>query len=250
MAFDPRVIISADAAGVYRAAADLFLRASVSAVEARGRFTVALAGGSTPRGLYSLLATDPALRVGVPWNRTEFFWGDERHVPPDHADSNYRMAHETLLSRVRVPDAQIHRIRGEEQDPAVAAKLYESEMRDVFAAEQGVPRFDVILLGLGPDGHTASLFPGTSALAEQSRLMVANHVEAQRTDRITMTLPLLNGAREVIFVVAGSEKAPAVRDVLEPGPDAPDLPARHVRPGDGALIWVLDRAAAGLIRGR
>lgn len=243
------ILVLADGDAVSRAAADLFQRACGEAVEARGVFSVALAGGSTPRGLYSLLATDEERRDAMPWDRIEFFWGDERHVPPDHPDSNYRMAREAMLSRVLVMPERVHRVQSEQPDAAVAASLYEAEVRRAFAADRGVPAFDLILLGLGPDGHTASLFPGTEALSEQRRLFAANFVQKFGAHRITATFPLLNAARDVVFVVAGAEKAAAVRDVLQPQPDTPVLPARLVRPGRGTLRWILDRDAASLLTG-
>ena len=238
------ILVLDDGEAVSRAAADLFARACRDAVEARGMCSVALAGGSTPKGLYSLLASDASLRDSIPWDRVEFFWGDERHVPPDHRDSNYLMAHDAMLSRVGVRPDSVHRVPGEQPDPAVAASLYEAELRRTLGADRDVPSLDLVLLGLGPDGHTASLFPGTHALAERRRLYVANRVDSLATDRITATFPLLNAARQVVFVVAGAEKAPAVRSVLEPDADAPILPARLVRPERGTLHWVLDRAAA------
>jgi 6-phosphogluconolactonase len=232
---------------LYRAAAELFVQACVEAVEARGRFTVALAGGSTPKGLYTRLATDERLRTAVPWEKGDFFWGDERHVPPDHADSNHRMAHDAMLSRVPVVPARVHRVHSEQPDAAVAAILYEVELRRSLDSYGGIPRFDLLLLGLGADGHTASLFPGTDALSEQSRLVVANRVPALNTTRITMTFPLLNAARRVMFLVAGAEKAEPVRDILQPGPAAPELPARRVQPPQGTVDWLLDRTAAALL---
>ena len=241
------MIVLADAAEVAQAAADLFRRACADAVGARGVCAVALAGGSTPKGLYSLLATDTSLRRSIPWDRIEFFWGDERHVAPDHRDSNYRMADEAMLSHVPVEPRRVHRVQTEQPDAAVAASLYEAELRRTLAADRDIPRLDLILLGLGPDGHTASLFPGTLALSERRRLFAANRVESLGTDRITATYPLLNAARQVVFVVAGAEKAPAVRSVLQPDANDPILPARLVTPERGTLHWLLDRAAARLL---
>jgi 6-phosphogluconolactonase len=243
------ILVLADAGAVSGAAADLFQRASRDAVAARGVFSVALAGGSTPRGLYSLLATDPSRRETIPWDRVEFFWGDERHVPPDHRVSNYRMAQEAMLSLVPVKAERVHRVQGEQPDAAVAASLYEAELRRTFGAEREIPRLDLVLLGLGPDGHTASLFPGTHALSDRRRLYAANRVDSLATDRITATFPLLNAARQVVFVVAGAEKAPAVRRILEPDADTPILPARLDRPERGTLHWLVDRAAAGRLTG-
>ena len=241
----PDLRIEADTDGVFRAAAAEFQKASADAVAARGVFRVALSGGSTPKGLYSLLAADHALRSAIAWDQAEFFWSDERHVPPDHPESNYRMAQDSLLSRVPVRGDRVHRVRAEQPDAAVAAIAYEVDIRRTFDCYGEVPRFDLILLGLGTDGHTASLFPGTPALDESSRLVTANHVAALGADRITMTYPLLNAARLILFVVAGSEKAAAVRAVLQPDPHAPALPARFVQPEDGGVVWVMDRGAAG-----
>jgi 6-phosphogluconolactonase len=243
----PEIVRLTDAAAVYRASADVFAGAAADAVARSGRFSVALAGGSTPKAVYSLLATDARLRTAVPWAETHVFWGDERCVPPDHGDSNYRMAREAMLSRVPVPPGQVHRVRGEEPDPAAAAAAYERELRTSFGTDTGVPRFDLVLLGLGPDGHTASLFPSTTALSERARLVVANRVEKLGAWRITLTFPVLNAARLVLFIVSGSDKAEAVRDVLQPRTDAPALPASLVRPVDGRLLWHLDDAAARLI---
>ncbi len=245
----PELTIVADVNEVYRAAADRFVSTAMDAVGARGCFMVALAGGSTPRGLYSLLATDERFLAHVPWEHCEFFWGDERHVPPDHPDSNYRMAFQAMLSHVPVPSDRVHRVRAEEPDAALAARAYEAELQRTFPGDVAIPRFDLILLGLGADGHTASLFPGTDVLAEATRLVAATRVESLGAERITMTYPLLNATRGVMFIAAGEEKAHAVRDVLRPPPGAPYLPARRVRPTDGALVWVIDRAAASLLDG-
>ncbi len=257
------VRIAPDAAALMRLAAEEVARRAESAVIARGRFTLALAGGSTPKGLYALLAdpTDP-FRARVPWRQTHVFFGDERHVPPDHPDSNYGMARATLLAKVPIPPENVHRIRAERTDPAAAALEYEQELRLVFGpgpAGAGpavvprglgpgeLPRLDLVLLGLGSDGHTASLFPGATALEERTHLAVATWVERLKTHRITLTLPVLGAARAVVFLVAGAEKAERVADVLQ-GPGAA-LPAGRVRPG-GELIWLLDSAAAAGLRGQ
>jgi 6-phosphogluconolactonase len=227
---------------LFAAAAGEFVAQAASAVAARGRFTVALSGGSTPRRLFALLATRPE----IPWDRIAFFWGDERRVPPDHPESNYRMAQEAMLARVPVRPEQVFRIRGEEKDPAAAAREYEQCLQDFFHLSPGeLPRFDLVLLGLGPDGHTASLFPGTTALAERHRLVVANWVERFKTFRITFTFPVLNHAASVMFVASGKDKAATLRDVLE-NPSA-GLPSQGVRPSQGRLIWLVDEAAAGAL---
>lgn len=232
------VLESADALSL--AVAGQFVRLTTTAARERGRCAVALSGGSTPRGVYQLLAQEP-LRSRVLWDQIEFFWGDERHVPVDHPDSNYRMVAETLLSKVPIRPRNIHRIHAEIADPALAAQEYEDDMRATFGAV-AVPRFDLILLGIGADGHTASLFPGTSALAERRRWCVANWVSALGAYRLTMTLPVLNAARTATFVVSGAEKAAIVRDAVR---GTRDVPARLVQPAGGDLQWLLDRAAAG-----
>jgi 6-phosphogluconolactonase len=243
VAGERRVLDSSDA--LFQAAASEFFLRAIDAVGTNGRFTVALSGGSTPRGLYKLLATDPAWRDQLPWAHMHVFWGDERHVPPEHAESNFRMANEALLSVAPVPAANIHRIYGEAASADEAASEYEDELREVFGLADGeVPRFDLILLGLGPEGHTASLFPGTRALAENHRLVVCNWVGKLFADRITLTAPVLNNAASVIFIVSGADKATALKAILE-GPYEPDqLPAQLINPTNGRLVWLLDRAAA------
>ena len=233
---DLRVLPSA--LDVAAGAAELVARIAAEAT-ADGRFTIALSGGSTPRALYELLASpDQAGRVS--WERWHVFWGDERLVPPDDPMSNYRMAKEALLGRVPIPAEQLHRIRGE-ADPELAASEYEELMRETF--DPGVPAFDLILLGLGDDGHTASLFPGTEALNERRRLVAANRVPQLDTTRITFTLPLINAARHIVFIVAGGSKAAALRSVLEPARDGPPPPAASVMPERGDLCWIADSDA-------
>jgi 6-phosphogluconolactonase len=225
------------------AAAEEVVRAANESVAQRGRFTIALSGGSTPKNLHTLLATNA--RTSLPWDRTFFFWGDERHVPPTDPESNYRMAEETLLSKIPVAAANVFRIPAENPDAAAAAEAYEQTLRKFFALQPGqFPRFDLILLGMGPDGHTASLFPGSAALQEKSRLVVANWVEKFKTNRITLTLPVLNAAYCVAFLVSGTEKAAALRAALEGNAPGEQYPSKLVRPTDGKLIWLVDRAAA------
>jgi 6-phosphogluconolactonase len=240
----PEIRIAADADAACRAAAEEFVALARAAIDARGRFTVALAGGSTPRRLYRLLADDTRLRSAVEWSKIHVFWGDERHVPPDHDDSNYRMAHEALLANVPVPISQVHRIHAENPSAAAAADEYSRELQTTFGNGESVPRFDLILLGIGPDGHTASLFPGTTALAERTRFVVANWVEKFQTFRITMTLPVLNAAACIVFLVSGPDKAGVVPAVVDDAAAEPRYPAQLVRPSDGRLIWMFDRAAA------
>jgi len=228
---------------LFHAAAEEVVRAANEAVAERGRFVIALSGGSTPKNLYTLLATNA--RAALPWAQMFFFWSDERHVPPSDPDSNYRMAQEALLSRVPVPASSVFRVPAEKADAGDAALAYERILRQFFSLQPGeIPRFDLILLGLGPDGHTASLFPETAAVEEKSRLVVANWVEKLKTHRITFTLPVLNAARCVAFLVSGSEKASALHEVLESDASGEKYPAKLVRPAEGKLIWLLDRAAA------
>jgi 6-phosphogluconolactonase len=228
---------------LFQAAAEEVIRSATDAVAKRGRFTIALSGGSTPRNLYTLIAANAS--TTLPWNQMFFFWGDERHVPPDSPDSNYRMAKESLLSKVPIPPANIFPVPAENPDAAQVADIYEQTLRKFFAVAPGeFPRFDLILLGMGPDGHTASLFPETAALQEKSRLVVANWVEKLGGSRITFTLPLLNSARCVAFLVSGTDKAAALHEVLEGNAPADKYPSRLVQPSDGKLIWFVDRAAA------
>lgn len=244
MAPAPEIRILNTAADLFQAAAAEFAGLASEAVR-QGRFRVALSGGSTPKGLYSLLAG--AAGTSIPWDKTCFFWSDERHVPPDHPESNYRMANETMLSKVQARPENIFRIHSEEKDAKAAAAAYEQTLRTFFNLRPGeFPRFDLILLGLGPEGHAASLFPDSPAMEEKNRLVVANWVEKFKTDRITFTLPLLNHAACVMFLVSGNEKAAILREVL--GNPGQDLPAQKVHPEDGRLIWLADRAAAAALQ--
>jgi 6-phosphogluconolactonase len=245
MAADVQVF--ADPAELADAAARTIADAAAAAVADHGRFTCALSGGDTPRDTYQRLA-QPPLVTRIPWAQTWVFFGDERCVPPDHPSSNYRMAHETLLAKVPIPALQVFRIRGEADDPEAAAAEYARRLTETFGTRRGAwPRFDLILLGMGLDGHTASLFPGSPALKEVFRSVVAVHAAAATIpQRITLTLPVLEAAACVIFLVAGREKAKTVKAVFGAQPSL--LPAGMVQPVNGRLIWMLDRAAAALIR--
>lgn len=237
MASKPEIRIVDTPAMLFQAAASEFIAAAASAIATRGRFSVALAGGSTPKGLYTLLASAGS---AIPWDKIFFFFGDERHVPPDNPESNYRMAREAMLSRV--PEENVFRIHAEEKDAGTAALLYEQTLREFFQLSPGqFPRFDLILLGTGPDGHSASLFPGTTALNEKSRLVVANWVEKFNAWRITLTFPVINNAANVTFLVSGAEKAPILKKILETDED---FPCKHVQPSNGKLVWLIDRPAA------
>lgn len=242
----PDLRVVPDPPALFQAAAAEFASRAIVSVKAGARFTVALSGGSTPKSFFSLLAKND--RDRLPWDKMFFFWGDERHVPPDHPDSNYRMAFEALLSKVPVPDGNVFRIPAENPDANQGAAAYEQTLRAFFQPPAGTfPRFDLILLGMGPDGHTASLFPQTKALHEKTRLVVANWVEKFKTNRITLTLPVLNQAAAVMFVVSGQDKVEALKEVLE-GSQAPELfPSKLVRPANGDLIWLVDQAAASAL---
>jgi 6-phosphogluconolactonase len=240
---ETQVVESEDA--LAEAAALAIVEAAVDAIAVRGRFTLVLSGGDTPRRTYARLAQTP-FRDRIDWLKTRVFFGDERGVPPDHRDSNYGMAWATLLSKVPVPPASIFRIRGEGEDPETAAADYARALTEALGLRRGErPRFDLVLLGLGVDGHTASLFPGSPVLKEVFRTVVAVHATAAAIpQRITLTLPVLNAAAEVLFLVAGPEKAKVVKAALG---DQATLPAAMVRPGEGRLRWLLDRAAASLL---
>lgn len=240
------VRVLADAGQLSRAAAEEFVRRAQEAVRDKGVFTVALSGGSTPKSLYSLLSSESEdFRSRIPWSNIHFFWGDERHVAADDPESNYRMANETLLSKVPVPPGNVHRIRAENPDAALAAKEYEETLRQFFKLTPGqLPRFDLVLLGMGPCGHTASLFPGTEALNERERLVVAQWVEKFNAYRITMTPPVLNNAASVIFIVGGTDKAETLHAVLEGDDEPARYPAQLIRPTHGDLLWLVDEAAA------
>jgi 6-phosphogluconolactonase len=238
MTIETYPIISALAAGV----ADRIAELARKAITERGRFTIALAGGSTPRPIYQQLAQ----AANLDWTWVTVFWGDERCVPPDHQDSNFRMAQDALLSQVPIPAAQIFRMRGEDE-PQAAAAAYTRELMQVFGGDpqSGPPPegFDLILLGMGGDGHTASLFPGTPAVEEQQAWVVAQHVPALDAWRLTLTYPVLNAARTVIVAVAGADKAARVQEILATQGQSDALPAARVQPA-GELIWALDAAAA------
>jgi 6-phosphogluconolactonase len=234
-----------DAEAVSRAAAQDLVDVARAAIAARGRFCVALSGGSTPRRMYEILSESPRW-ARLAWDRVEFFWGDERAVGPDHADSNYGAAAAALLRPLEIAPERVHRIQGELPDPEAAAVRYQEELARVFAApSDGLPPiFDLVLLGMGSDGHTASLFPYSQALAERRRWVVGHHVARLGKARITMTPPVLNRAAEVRLLVTGADKAGVLHEALL-GPREPErLPVQLVVPEAGRLVWMLDRAAA------
>jgi len=243
------VTIFPDDNAIARRAAEEFLQAATEAVAQRGSFTVALAGGSTPKALYSLLVTEPAFHDKLPWERIQFFFGDERHVPPDNDQSNFRMANESLFTHAPIEPPQITRIRAEYADAEKAALEYEQALRAYFKVKEGeYPRFDLVLLGMGEEGHTLSLFPGTKALhAPSNRFVVRNWVGKLYTDRITLTASTANQANRVIFMITRSDKARALKAVLE-GPYEPEqLPAQLIQPINGKLLWLVDQDAGSLL---
>jgi len=235
------VYITADIEELSHKAGEFVVELAARSVQQSGRFTLSLSGGSTPKSLYSTLAS-PQFRDRIPWSSVHLFWGDERCVPPDHAQSNYRMVNEALISKVSIPAANIHRLEGENSDPKKAAEKYEALLKELFHL-QGArrPRFDLLFLGMGDEGHTASLFPDSAALTELQRLVVANYVDKLHAWRLTFTMPVINAAAEVAFLIAGAGKAEIVSQVFAGAP----LPAAQVQPSNGQLSWFFDRAAAG-----
>lgn len=248
MSQPPELEVLPDAERLADAAARRFVLAANAAIQARGEFIVALSGGATPRSLYARLATEPFVS-SLDWSRIHFLWGDERCVPPDHEAGNFRMARETLLDHVPVADANVHRIRGED-DPAKAAVTYEGVLRTVLRTPNGPPRhasgsrLDLVLLGLGADGHTASLFPGAASLRTSAQWVVATYDERASMWRITLTTIVINAAVEILFVVSGAAKAAIVQKVLEGPRRTPELPAQLIAPTAGRLVWLLDAPAA------
>jgi 6-phosphogluconolactonase len=224
------------------------LRLATERSQSAKPFTIALSGGSTPKNLHALMAGDPEIKDRLPWQTIHLFWGDERHVPPEDPQSNYRMARETLIDRTPLPPENIHRMKGELPEAVRAAEEYEQELKKYFNHKSGeLPQFDCVLLGMGPDGHTASLFPGTGALHVKNRLVVANWVAKFQSFRITLTAPVVNNANLIIFMVSGEQKADALKEVLE-GKYRPELyPAQLIHPTHGRLLWVVDQAAAGAL---
>jgi 6-phosphogluconolactonase len=242
------IIIARDEPALAKKAAQIVLETSADAVRKRRRVAWSLAGGKTPRNVYALLA-DSYYQSRIPWSNVLVFWGDERCVAPDHPDSNYKMAMDTFLSKVPIAPGNIHRIAGEMATPQEAAKAYEQDLLLTFRFDRPFPRFDLMFLGLGTDGHTASLFPETSALKERMKCVFGYRVEKLKENRVTLTFPIINSARRVVFLVAGEQKAGIVNEILRddlPRDDVPlnRTPALGVAPNDGELLWLLDSAAA------
>ena len=239
----PQIRVLRNREALSLAAAELVSSIAEESIAGKGRFSVALSGGTTPRRLYSLLGASP-FRERIDWEKVHLFWADERCVPADHSESNYRLVVDTLLRRVDVPKDHVHRIRGE-AEPERAAREYEEDIRRFFAPEPA-PVFDLVLLGAGEDGHTASLLPGSPALREKKRLVVPVHREPPKPSRVTLTLPALNHASHILFLAAGHAKAAIVHEIVEDG-NPKEYPAGLVQPVDGTVTWMIDREAAGLL---
>jgi 6-phosphogluconolactonase len=240
----PEVLVFPDLDGAAAEAAKRFAAISEQTVAARRACAVALSGGDTPKTLFAQLAGEP-YRRRIPWERLEVFWADERCVPPDDPQSNYKLAYDLLLSKVPVPRAQIYRMPGDMPHHVAAADAYAETLRaHLPATADGWPRFDFVLLGIGANAHTASLFPHTQAVRERERTVVAQFVEEVGTWRMTLTVPVLRRAADILFLASGASKAEAVRAALEGPPNGDDVPASLIRPIDGRVAWLLDRAAA------
>jgi 6-phosphogluconolactonase len=244
---DRTIKLFPDVAAIAQHAANIFVNAAQHAVRERGIFRVAMAGGSTPKALHALLVAEP-FRSQLPFDKMQIFFGDERPVPPDHSDSNYRMVNETFISKAPIKPEQVFRIKAELHDTEKAALDYEQTLETQFALQPGeLPRFDLMLLGMGNEGHTLSLFPGTTALRDNGRLVVRTWVGKLYTVRITCTAPVANNSAAVVFMIAGADKAPALKAVLE-GPYEPEqLPSQLIQPANGKLIFLVDSAAGGML---
>lgn len=242
---EPKIVILDDAPALYAHAAEEIAHYAGEAVCTHGEFTFCLSGGATPAATYEMLGTK--FHFSIDWKEVQFFWGDERCVPPDNPASNYAMTQRTLLSKLALKPSQVHRILGEKA-PDEAARAYEEELHNHFGLADGeFPRFDLVLLGLGENAHTASLFPGSAALQETQRLAMAVEVDDPQRQRVTLTPPVLNNAARVMFIVAGQAKAQAVANILKGPRDISRFPAQMVAPDHGEFLWLLDKAAASLI---
>lgn len=238
------ILVSHSSEQAYTDAAEFILHCAENAIASKGSFTVALSGGSTPKRLYELLAS-PVWRERIPWSKIEFFWGDERYVPPTDTSSNYRMTNEAMLSKVSVPVERIHRVPTELEPPEVAAEKYEDEIKRVISTQAGaVPQFDLVLLGLGTNGHVASLFPFQPALHEKSKVVVSEYIEEVKMTRISVTFPVINAARDILFLSLGPDKASVLKEVLTGKRDPERLPAQYVHAEHGRATWLLDPPAA------
>jgi 6-phosphogluconolactonase len=243
---DGKIEVLPDLEALSLRAAWIFVSASRNSIAAKKRFAVAISGGSTPRRLYVLLGSE-ASHHQVDWQHVHLFWADERCVPKEHEESNFRTAFDTLLSKVDLPGRNIHRIKGEEA-PDQAARDYEEEIRRFFG-ESERPRFDLIMLGMGEDGHTASLFPGSKSLEETVRLAIPVYLEEPQKDRITLTLPVLNNAAQIVFLVSGLSKANILQEILGKGGRKERYPAGLINPSHGYIRWLIDQEAAAKLGG-
>ena len=238
-----KIVVCQDKKELCQRAAELFLQLATQAVSVKGKFTTALSGGSTPRLLYSLLGSN-RFQSRLPWSKLHLFWGDERCVPPDHPQSNYAMTRSVMLSKVPIPEENVYRIAAEKGASPAAAE-YEQTLRKFFAlAENERPCFDLILLGMGTDGHVASLFPGTAALRESRRFVTATYVEKLKAYRVTLTAPAINQAANVVFLISGEPKAPVLGEVLRGSYQPTRFPSQLIQPTQGKLLFLIDRAAA------
>jgi 6-phosphogluconolactonase len=241
--FNPEVRVYPTREILFEEAAPVVMMRAREAVDNRGRFILALSGGSTPKGLFQQLTEEPVMNL-MPWDKTFVFWVDERHVPQDHPDSNYRMAQEFLLSKVPIPKENIFPMTKGAQPVDQAASTYENKLLKFFGTDTQIPKFDLVLLGMGEDGHTASLFPGTQVLNETEKWVVGYHVDNARKERVTLTFPVLNAARMVMALVEGDKKADRVKEVLEGPKEPPKYPIQYIRPVEGQFDFLLDAAAA------
>lgn len=246
---EKKIIVVADAAAAAHFAAELFKDRAQKAIVKSGIFTVALSGGSTPKTLYHLLATDESFSKQIAWDKVHLFWGDERFVPADHPESNYRMVKEQMLDLISIPTGNVHRIVTEGVEPEECAAVYGRELRAFFGernllASCGGPAFDLNFLGLGPDGHTASLFPESKALSETHHWCVANWVEKFDSWRITLTYPSINSANCIAFLAVGKDKTEKITEILGNDSTTHHYPAQGVKPSGGELLWVLDELSA------
>lgn len=241
-----QIALYPDSDTLSRDAAQYIVRLATESIVSHGRFTIALSGGTTPRKLYGMLGDEP-YRSQIDWALVDIFWSDERCVPPDSEDSNYLLAQQVLLNKIPIPAAQIHRMPADEPDRDAASQAYTDEMRRVFATN-GIPSFDLIQLGMGPEGHTASLFPHQASLHEQQRLVMPVSVPKPPPPRLTFTPPILNAAHNVLFLVTGADKADAVQAVLEGTHNPDEYPAQIVRPTNGEVVWMLDTKAASALK--
>jgi 6-phosphogluconolactonase len=243
------VVIADDLESLSEQAAECVVRCITARARVKARVAIALSGGTTPNGVYERLASEHSRRR-IPWNQVHLFWGDERCVPPEDPGSNYSLAYRTLISRVPIPPENVHRMPGEKADPEKAADEYEHMLRGFFRSSPGAwPAFDLVLLGIGSDGHTASLFPGSSVLQEKRRWVAAPYIEKLKSHRLTLTLPVFNHARQVIFLAAGKEKARVIKESQATRHTQNSFPFQFIRPDNGKLVFFLDKAAARKLAG-